>query len=151
MNKTVGIIVAIVAVVALGLTVFVLQDTPDIPGSTTQATDTPASTTAPSASTENPTPKATTDQASDTIDYTNNGFSPETITIKAGTTITIKNDSSRALQFDSNPHPQHTDNPELNIGNISPGQSKSVTVTKAGRHGFHNHSNDDHAGTLIVE
>jgi plastocyanin len=92
-----------------------------------------------------------TSQSDSTITYTNEGFNRQSLTVKAGTTVTITNNSSRVLQFNSDPHPEHTDNSELNIGNINPGQSKSLTVSKTGSHGFHNHANDDHTGTLIVE
>lgn len=86
-----------------------------------------------------------------TITYGNSGFSPSTITVKAGSTITIKNNSSGDLQFDSDPHPVHTDDPELNVGAVAPGQSMTFTVSEKGTHGYHNHLNSSDTGTIVVE
>lgn len=152
MNRT-GIIVAIIVALGLAGGVFALtrHKTTDLNGPATNATVTDTSNTTPSnQNTESPADQ-TVPQSGNVITYSNNGFSPASLTVKAGSTVTIKNDSSRLLQFDSDPHPEHTDNPELNIGTISPGQSKSITVTKTGSHGYHNHLNDSDTGTLVVE
>jgi plastocyanin len=90
-------------------------------------------------------------QSEATITYGNNGFSPSTLTVKAGTTVTIKNTSSGPLQFDSDPHPQHTEDPELNVGLIKAGSSMTVTVNTKGSHGYHNHLNAGDTGTIVVE
>ncbi|HSX44430.1 MAG TPA: cupredoxin domain-containing protein [Candidatus Saccharimonadales bacterium] len=109
------------------------------------------SNTAPTTSTNN-SPAASTPAASgNTITYTNNGFSPASLTVKANSQVTIKNTSSQSLQFDSDPHPQHTDDLELNVGILGPGESQTITVTKTGSHGYHNHLNPDDTGTLIVD
>jgi plastocyanin len=89
--------------------------------------------------------------AENTITYSDNGFRPATLTVTSGTKITIKNKSSIPLQFDSDPHPEHTDDPELNVGTVSPGSSVTITVTKPGSHGYHNHLNASDTGTIIVE
>ncbi|HSH55888.1 MAG TPA: cupredoxin domain-containing protein [Candidatus Limnocylindrales bacterium] len=86
-----------------------------------------------------------------TVTYTETGFSPETVRLKAGTTLTVTNDSNRALQFDSDPHPQHTANPELNLEIIESGATKTVVVKKTGSHGIHNHVSARDTGTVIVE
>ena len=108
---------------------------------------------APTSELTNNTNSSTVDTSSEVteITYTNNGFSPNNISVKTGDTITVKNNSSRVLQFDSSPHPEHTDNPELNVGTISPGKSKNFKVSKSGSHGFHNHSDSGHTGILVVE
>src|ERR1044072_69649 len=67
-----------------------------------------------------------------TITYSDSGYSPSTITVKSGDTIAIKNTSSSEMQFDSDPHPVHTDDEELNAGQVSPGQTITVTVTTTG-------------------
>lgn len=84
------------------------------------------------------------------ITYSDNGFSPATLTVKSGDKVTVKNTSSGPLQFDSNPHPEHTEDPELNIGLIDPGKSATITVTNTGSHGYHNHLNSSDTGTLVV-
>lgn len=65
--------------------------------------------------------------------------------------MTVRNDSSSALDFDSDPHPVHTDNPQLNAGPIEPGQSKTVTLTNKGTWGFHNHDAPSEHGTITVQ
>lgn len=85
------------------------------------------------------------------ITYGDNGFTPSTITVKSGTTVTIKNESSRSMQFDSDPHPAHTGNEELNVNNVSPGESETFVVKRTGTFGYHNHLNPSDTGTIIVQ
>lgn len=151
MKKTGIIALSIVVVLALAGGVFALSrkhnDTTSSPN-TTPASSADSNTPSSAASSA---PTVTTPTAANTITYSDNGFSPATLTVKAGSQVTIKNDSSQILQFDSDPHPQHTDDPELNVGTIAPGHSQTITVTKTGSHGYHNHANADDTGTLIVQ
>jgi len=64
--------------------------------------------------------------------------------------VTFNNNSAVAIQLQSNPHPLHTDNSELNIGTIAPDQSKTATLTKTGTFGFHNHLNPSERGTITI-
>lgn len=87
-----------------------------------------------------------------TISYDGTTFSPSTTTIKAGQSVKVSNDSSdAALDFDSDPHPTHTNNPDLNAGDIEPGQSKTFSTDKTGTWGFHNHLDPSQHGELVVE
>lgn len=90
-------------------------------------------------------------QPAATITYSSDGFSPKTVTVSAGATIAIHNTSSSDMQFDSDPHPVHTDDTELNIGVVAPGQTATFKVTATGTHGYHNHLNPGDAGTIIVQ
>lgn len=85
------------------------------------------------------------------ITYSDSGFEPQSLTVPVGSVITIQNDSSSALQFSSDPHPAHTDNPELNAVNLESGASTTVTVNTKGTWGIHNHLSHEHSATLIVE
>ena len=116
---------------------------------TRKSTDTTPSPTAPTTTNGTDT---TTDQttAGTTITYNGSSFSPATLTVKSGSNVTIKNDSDEPLQVQSDPHPVHTDNPELNVGVVSPGQSKTFTVTAKGTWGYHNHLDSAEAGTIVV-
>ena len=138
--------------IALGVVVLSRNNSQNINGPASNPTTTQSSDTqsAPE-NVQEPAEQQAPQNNDNTILYTDDGFSQNTLTVKAGSIVSIRNNSSRILQFDSDPHPQHTDNPELNIGNISPGHQRSITVTKTGSHGFHNHANEDHTGTLIVE
>lgn len=86
-----------------------------------------------------------------TITYSDSGFTPKTVTVHSGDTVTLKNTSSQSVQFDSDPHPVHTNNPELNVGEVPSGQSSSFTVSTKGTHGYHNHLNPGQTGTIVVD
>lgn len=86
-----------------------------------------------------------------TITYSDSGFSPSTITVNSGDTIAIKNTSSTTMQFQSNPHPIHTDDPELNVGVINAGQTGTTKVTTKGTFGYHNHLNPSQTASIVVK
>lgn len=85
-----------------------------------------------------------------TITYSTSGFSPTSIVVKSGDTVAIKNASSQALQMDSNPHPTHTDDTDLNVGSVPVGQTITFTVTKKGTFGYHNHFNPSDTGSITI-
>ncbi len=89
-------------------------------------------------------------EAAVTITYDGNSFALSSNTIKAGETVKVINNSSRELDFDSDPHPVHTDNPELNAGPIAAGESRSFVLHTKGTWGFHNHLNASQRGSLTV-
>lgn len=109
-------------------------------------------TTTPSSSTNTTTPAtdSTSTQAT-VITYSDNGFSPATITVKNGDTVTIKNTSDHTMQFDSDPHPAHTTNTELNVEKVSAGGSQTFVVKRTGTFGYHNHLDPSETGTIIVQ
>lgn len=92
-----------------------------------------------------------TTPAANTIVFDGNTFNPETLTVKSGTSITIKNTSSVDVQFDSDPHPVHSDDTDLNVGNIAPGESTTFTVTKVGSFSYHDHLDPGVQGKIVVE
>ncbi len=132
--------VGVVGVVALGGS----DDETETQPQTTTETQTP--------STDNSQPKEREQQeAAVTITYSDNGFSPASTTINAGESILFKNESSSTLELESDPHPVHTDNTELNIGSIASGASQTVTLSQTGTWGFHNHLNSSHEATVEVK
>lgn len=86
-----------------------------------------------------------------TITFDGSKFMPELTTIKAGQTVRVTNDSDQELFMASDPHPTHTDEPELNAGEVASHQSVTIKVTKVGTWGFHNHENPNEHGRLKVE
>jgi plastocyanin len=148
MNKAVAAIAVIVILVIGGLAL-ANKDKNNKPE--TGANTAPTSQSAQPANNSSNNQAGNDQSQSSTITYSNNGFSPSTLSVKVGTVITIKNTSSNPLQFSSDPHPQHTDDPELNMGALSSGQSQTLTVTKTGTHGYHNHLNPGDTGTLVVQ
>lgn len=102
--------------------------------------------------TTNQTTKQNSNEAvAATVTYTSGGFEPSDITVKSGDKIKIVNKSGSRLEFSSDPHPSHTTNPELNAGDTENGQSATITVTKTGKWGFHNHYNPGFRGFVTVE
>ena len=76
-----------------------------------------------------------------TITIANNAVSPRNITIARGSQVTFVNNDSRTHQMFSNPHPEHTDCPEINdVGFLSPGQSRQTGNMNTVRTcGYHDH------------
>jgi plastocyanin len=150
MNK--GIWAAIGLIVILAVAAVVVFGRPQAKKSNNQVAttqNTPTPTPAPKS-----TPAASTSQAesaSVTMTYNQNGFSPVSVTIKSGQTVTLTNNSSRTIQVDSNPHPAHTDDTDLNIGRIDPGQGKTATLTKMGTFGIHNHLNPSDTAQITIQ
>lgn len=89
--------------------------------------------------------------AAATITYDGSSFSPSSITVKSGDKVEIKNTSSSDVQFQSNPHPIHTDDTDLNVGVVGPGQSSTFTVTKTGTFGYHNHLDPSQGGSITIQ
>ena len=139
MNKNIAMIIAAVVVIGGGGFVILNKKT-DNTSKTADTRSSPATTNTPVQS----------KQAAATITYSNKGFSPSASTVKSGDSVTVSNTSSTSLQFDSDPHPAHTDNSDLNVGTIKPGQTKTFTVTKTGTFGFHNHLNSSNTGRITV-
>jgi len=86
-----------------------------------------------------------------TITYDASGFKPAETTIKAGQAVTFVNASSETIQVDSDPHPIHTDDTELNIGKIASGQSQTVTLRKTGSFGLHNHLDPSKTARITIQ
>jgi plastocyanin len=78
-------------------------------------------------------------------------FSPQTITIKKGSSVTWVNQDSTSHIVASNPHPAHTDLPGLVSSQLSQGQTYTFTFTKTGTFGYHCHLHPTMTGTVIVE
>jgi hypothetical protein len=82
-----------------------------------------------------------------TLVIQNNTICPAALTVARGAQITILNSDSRTHEMDSDPHPEHTDCPELNqIGFLNPGQSRqSGNLNTARKCGMHDHASPDTA------
>lgn len=86
-----------------------------------------------------------------TITYSNSGFSPSLTTVKSGDVVAVTNSSSNDLQMQSNPHPAHTDDTDLNVGAVKAGATVNFTVTKTGTFGFHNHLNPSDTAEITIQ
>ncbi len=151
MKKVLIIVAAVIVAAAAGFGIYsvVTKDNSDQHDHTAESSDHTHATTDTPAATDAGSEASSTEEA--VITYTNSGYSPKVITVKSGTTVTIKNESSRNMQFDSDPHPAHTTNEELNVEDVRPGQSQTFVVKRTGTFGYHNHLNASQTGTIIVQ
>ena len=85
-----------------------------------------------------------------TIVFTDDGFEEDSYTVKAGQTVTVKNNSSVEVEFSSDEHPTHTDNPELNMEDLQPGQEQTFTPNNPGTWGIHDHKHAQFTTSLTV-
>jgi plastocyanin len=91
-----------------------------------------------------------------TITMTSNGVSPKQLQVSPGTRVLFLNNDSREHEMDSDPHPEHTDCPEINnVGFISPGQTKETGNLNTVRTcGYHDHGNPDNTrfqGSIVIK
>ena len=120
------------------------------------ATTTPASTptTAPTTPTTVPTNTPTTAPAStpttappstgNSVSIANFAFSPQTLTVKAGTKVTWTNK-------DSVTHTVTADKGAFNSGPLSPGNTFSFTFTQAGTYSYHCSIHTSMMATIVVQ
>jgi plastocyanin len=104
------------------------------------------STPAPAPSPNNP--NVITISTADTV-------SPTELTVSPGTRVLFRNNDSRRHDMTSDPHPEHTDCPELNqVGLLNPGQNReSGNLVAVRTCGFHDHddpSNNSLRGRIII-
>lgn len=92
----------------------------------------------------------TSNTASTAVSITATGFGPASVTVPMNGTVTFTNSDTRPHQLASDPHPVHTTYPPLNSSVLVAGQSLTVTFTKAGTFGYHDHLNPGLIGTVIV-
>jgi plastocyanin len=140
-----ALIALIVLVVLGGAAALLFANNKD--DTTTNTTPSTSTTPAPS-NTSTPTADA---EKTAILTYTDSGFSPSTVTVKAGGQVTVKNNSSSAIEVASDPHPVHTENPELNQDQLAAGESQTFTVTKTGTFGIHNHLDSSKTANITVQ
>lgn len=86
------------------------------------------------------------------VTYTDSGYSPTSLNIKAGETVVFVNESSRSMWTASDPHPVHTDFSAFDARKgYSSGQSYTFTFDKAGTYKYHNHLRSSDSGQIVVE
>jgi plastocyanin len=71
--------------------------------------------------------------------------------VAVGSRVTFVNNDSQPHDMNSNPHPEHTDCPALNIGFIAAAaQGVSQNLTTARTCGFHDHNQPSNASLIGV-
>jgi plastocyanin len=142
-NNGIKIIIAVVVVALLGVGgYYAMRQSAPVPSAAeTDTINQPAQTE----------PNDESEAIAATITYTDDGFTPAVTTVKSGETVKITNNSSDHLELDSDPHPAHTDNSELNVGIVAPGQSRTFTLSTKGTWGIHNHLDASNTAEVNVE
>lgn len=140
MKNGVKLLVAFVVVAAVVITAVIVS------GDNSESKTTKKTNTSSNSETDDTTAPATA-----TITYTDDGFSPATLTVASGDTVKFINDTDSTIEPASAPHPIHTDNPQLNVGDIEPGESKTVKLTTTGTWSYHNHYNHDKQAQITVQ
>ncbi len=84
-----------------------------------------------------------------TITITAAGVSPTLLNVTQGTRVLFVNNDSRAHNMASDPHPEHSDCPELNaVGLLQSGQSRETGNLNTIRScGFHDHDDPPPGGS----
>ena len=114
--------------------------------------DAPSPTPSP---TPTPTPPAGGPVATTTITITSAGVSPKDIVVTRGARVTFVNNDGVGHDMNSNPHPEHTSCPDMNVGFVAPSQSGQTQVLNITRTcGYHDHnqpSNGNLQGTITIQ
>ena len=99
-----------------------------------------------------PAPLTSQTPSSKIVTYTASGFTPVSVTIKAGDAITFKNNSGVDFWPASGPHPTHTNYPEFDAKQgIASGATYSFTFTRVGSWKYHNHLNPASTVTITFQ
>jgi len=94
------------------------------------------------------------------ITYTDDGYSPTDLEIKAGETVTFKNESSQSMWPASAMHPTHKEYPTTGgcLGSafdacmgVQPGDSWSFKFGIAGNWKYHDHLSPKNFGAITVK
>jgi plastocyanin len=123
------------------------------------SSSTPTSPTTPSTGGGTTTPPATGggNPTTATITIGTDGrVTPSSVTIAPGGRVTIVNNHNQAHDMSSDPHPEHTQCPEINqIGFLTAGQSRtSGNFNTARTCGFHDHNLPENTalqGRIIIQ
>lgn len=91
-----------------------------------------------------------------TITIANGRVTPSSVTIAVGQSVTFVNNDGQARNVTSDPHPVHTDCPQINaVGNLANGATRLTQAFPASRScGFHDHDDPDNAnrrGTIVIQ
>ncbi len=143
-SKTYGIIISAIIVLVLVGAIFYFSNTPG---------------RQQKQSSDNYVPNQTGAQTKEIV-FTDLGFSPPVLTIKAGTTVVFKNNSSKDFWPASAKHPTHNEYPIKGgcVGSIfdackaiAPGGQWEFKFDVLGGWNYHDHLNPTFFGKVVVE
>lgn len=86
------------------------------------------------------------------VRYTNDGFSPKSLTVAVGTMVEFVNESARPMWVASNEHPEHALLPTFDqFETVDTGGTYTYVFDKPGTWSYHDHINPSLEGVIIVE
>jgi len=166
-STVVWTIVVLVVIAGIGWYVLALPQNGATQTATVLPPDSNSTTTSQTITTTNTASSTTTNSApmQATVQFTDQGWSPSSVTIAKGGTVTFVNKSASQMWVASDPHPTHqgydgTTRAEhcaqgysgpAPFDECSSGTTFSFTFDKTGSFGFHNHDADADKGTIVVQ
>lgn len=85
------------------------------------------------------------------VTYTDTGFAPSPLTVKAGTTVTFVNESTGGMWVASAVHPSHTVLPGFDQKkSVVKGSTYEYTFSRVGTWRYHNHVKPETTGVVVV-
>jgi plastocyanin len=88
------------------------------------------------------------------ITINSNGLSTQQVRIEVGQQVQFTNSGTRNVDIESDPHEVHNLCPPVNVGTMTPGQSRmTASFTVRGTCTFHDHTSPDDGrfrGTILV-
>ena len=159
-RKIVGGVVVIIVIIGGW---FLLSSTPA--KAPTTITQTPVTTTPTTSSTTTVTTTTTVSKTGVTILYSDQGFSPSSITLPLGSTVMFVNQSTKNMWVASAMHPTHIvysgtslseHCPDTNNSTfdqcvaVTQGNTFSFTFNKEGIWKYHNHTSSGDRGTITI-
>lgn len=173
------LVIGIVALIIIVGGIFLFTyDTGDMNGNTNTPTTTGTFGTPPTSTTTNGTSSTNTGTNTSTggtggtqaktvtVQYSESGFSPASVTVSQGDTVRFVNSSSRDFWPASAVHPTHAEYDGTSLqqhcaggtsesfdacGRIAPGNSYSFTFDTPGIWSYHDHLSASHTGSVEVE
>lgn len=141
------------------------EEPPTEPPAEDPTEEPPAEESPPQPPTEDPPAEPPMEEPSEfTIERTNTGYSPSTLTISVGDTVIFLNKSNSQNWPASDRHPTHTNYPGSGITKcgssttifdackeLASGESYSFTFNEIGTWNYHDHLQPGKTGTIIVE
>jgi len=158
-SRWLGVIVLVIIIALGGWYVFSHPATSQAPTETASTTEEIATTTEANPAAAVPAPV--------TVNYTDQGFSPGSVTVVQGQTVTWVNQSAKQMWVASGVHPTHSvydstgkdahcaagyagSTPFDECAAVAAGTSYSFTFDKIGDWKYHNHSNAADFGNVVV-
>lgn len=96
--------------------------------------------------------EAVTATAAAEVMYTEDGYTPKSVTIKAGESVKFSNQIEMETQVGFGEHLSHDEYPDMKTHpTLKMGESDVMTFPKAGTYSYHNHHKEEDKGTVIVQ